>query len=365
VTRVALLSPCFWPEVRRGGERIVRELANGLIARGHSPRLVTSHPGPPSHTVEDGLPIVRHWRPPDGRLRRRMFEDHLTHLPFSYMSLCRGDDELAHAFHPPDALAAARWSERTGRPAVLTFLGIPHRVGLTQRRLRVEILLRAAERCTLVALSRTAAQGFHDWLGLDAHVVYPGVDLDALRPGGERTEEPTIVCAADPSVENKRVPLLVEAFALVRRERPNARLLLMRPPDAALAAALERSHEGIELFEPRSEPAELAPLYARTWASVLPSWGESFGIVLAEALACGTPVVGAASGALPEVVDRDEVGRTFDGDSPEPLARALLDAFELASDPGTREACRRRAEDFSTDRATESYLELYRELLNR
>jgi hypothetical protein len=41
--KVALLSPVFWPEVRRGGERFVRDLADGLLERGHAPRLITSH----------------------------------------------------------------------------------------------------------------------------------------------------------------------------------------------------------------------------------------------------------------------------------------------------------------------------------
>ena len=93
--RVALLSPCFWPEVRRGSERFVRDLADGLIARGHEPRLITSHAGRPSRAVEDGLPVVRHWRPPARRLRAREYEDHLTHVPFSYLELRAGRDDVA------------------------------------------------------------------------------------------------------------------------------------------------------------------------------------------------------------------------------------------------------------------------------
>jgi hypothetical protein len=115
---VALLSPCFWPEVTRGAERIVHELAHGLIARGHEPRLITSHPGRPTSTVEDGLPILRLPRPPAGRLARRRYEDYPTHAPLSYLALRRGNDDVATAVHTFDALAAARWGERTGRPSV-------------------------------------------------------------------------------------------------------------------------------------------------------------------------------------------------------------------------------------------------------
>jgi len=88
--RVALLNPCFWPEVRRGSERFARVLADSLIARGHAPRLITSHSGRPRRAVEDGLPVARLWRPPEARLRRRQFEDHLTHVPLAYLELRRG-----------------------------------------------------------------------------------------------------------------------------------------------------------------------------------------------------------------------------------------------------------------------------------
>ena len=354
--RVALLAPAFFPEVRRGGERLVRDLADELIARGHEPRLVTAHRGPPSRTVEDGLPVLRLPRPPlERRLRRRAFEDYVTHAPLSWLALHRLDHDVAHATHPPDALAAARG----GRPALLTFLGLPTRTGLAQRRLRAELLVRATRECaSTVAISRAAADGFRRWLGVEARVIHPAVDLDAFRPVAERAPEPTVVCLADPAVESKRVPLLVEAFRTVRRERPSARLLLQRHPAVRTAAG-----EGVELIDP-DDRDELARTYSSAWVSALPSWGEAFGLVLAEALACGTPVVGSDLGAIPEVVDRDAIGRLFSGDDPAALARALLEALELAADPSTREACRARAADFSRQKMGAAYESLYRELLD-
>jgi glycosyltransferase involved in cell wall biosynthesis len=67
--------------------------------------------------------------------------------------------------------------------------------------------------------------------------------------------------------------------------------------------------------------------------------------------------------ALPEVVDRPEVGRLFDGDGPEPLAKALLEALELSQHTTTAAACRTRAEDFSPQRCADAYEALYREVL--
>jgi glycosyltransferase involved in cell wall biosynthesis len=363
--RPALLAPSFFPEVRRGGERIVRELADELVAAGHRPWLITSHPGPPARTVEDGLEVVRNWRPPAGRLRRREVEDHLTHVPFSYLSLVRGRAALAHAFYPTDALASLRWSKRTGKPSILTYMGVPHRRGIATKRHRAEILTRAVrESAAVTVLSRTAADAMRRWVGAEARVIHPGVNLGAFTPGGARAEAPTIACLADPTAENKRVPLLIEAFLRLRRDRPGARLLLMRPDDPVLAARLE-APDGVELVSPGWRPEDVAEVYRRAWVTALPSWGESFGIVLVESLACGTPVVGANAGAIPEVVDSDAVGRLFAGDSPDALARALAEALELAADPATAAACRAHAERFSTTRMGEEYMALYDELLNR
>src|SRR4051812_34808509 len=354
--RVALLSPCFWPEVRRGGERFVRELADGLIDRGHEPRLITSHPGALSNTVEDGLPILRLPRPPAGRLARRRFEDYPTHAPLSYLALRRGDDDIAHAVHTFDALAAARWGERSGRPSVFSYMGIPDHSGLMARRKRLEVTVAATRRCSAtVALSGAARDAFHRWLGVEAEVIPPPVDVDAFtHDPSARAEEPTIVCAADPGEPRKRVALLRDAFAHVRREHPRARLIL----DARAAAS---PTAGIEA-RPLDDRAALAAAYRESWVSALPSTGEAFGLVLAEAMACGTPVVATDEGGMREVADRPEVGRLFAGDDPAALARALLEALDLAGDPATAAACRARAEDFSTARCTNRYLELYASL---
>jgi glycosyltransferase involved in cell wall biosynthesis len=354
---VALLNPVFWPEVRRGSERFAHELAHGLMDRGHRVRLLTSHRAPPRTDIEDGLEIVRSWRPPDGRLRRRLYEEHLTHLPFSYLALRRGADDVAHALYPTDALAALRWKRDSGRPVVLSYMGIPHRQSLANRRLRKEIVVRVCrEADAVVALSHAAAAGFARWLGVEARVVAPPVDLATFAPADGRADVPTILCAADHTQPRKRVGLLVEAFAHVRREYPDARLLLSRVRGAAPPRA-----PGVQEVD-LDDRAALARANREAWVAALPSVGEAFGLVLLEALACGTPVVAANREALPEVVDRPEIGRLLDGDDVAALAGALLQALELARDPATAVACRARAEDFSVQRCAEAYEALYREV---
>ena len=359
---VALLTPCFWPEVRRGAERFVAELGGGLANHGHRPRVITSHPGRPGTAVEDGLEIVRSWRPPDGRLRRRLYEDHLTHVPFSYLALSRGRDDVAVAVYPTDALAAARWTERGGGPSVHAYMGIPTRKWLSLRRRRAEITADVCRRCSVTtALSRAAADAFHRELGVEARVINPGVNLGAFRPVAERAEAPTIFCGAAVDQPQKRVDLLIAAFRHVRSGRPEARLLLSRPRDPGLAARVEDPGAGIELVDV-DDREELARVYSSAWVSALPSRGEAFGLVLVEALACGTPVVGSDLGGIREIVDSEAIGRLFGGDDERALATALLEAIELAQAPETREACRARAEHFSTERCAERYEALFTEL---
>jgi glycosyltransferase involved in cell wall biosynthesis len=358
--RVALLLPAFWPEVRRGAERMARDLADDLLARGHRPRLVTSHPGPMSRDVEDGLPIVRHRRPPDGWLRRRGWLEYLTHVPSAALDLAAGSDDVVQPFHAADAQAAAWHTRRRGTPSVFSYMGIPTREGLVDRRGRLALTLRGARECTVTTvLSRAAAAQFARWLDVETRVIPPGVNLAAFSPGGRRHERPTIFCGADVNEPRKRVPLLLEAFREVRRRVPEARLVLSRPPEAPAPAG-----DGVELADVDDRGA-LADAYREAWVAALPSFGEAFGLVLVEAMACGTPVVGTDDGAIPEIVDRPEVGRLFRREDAASLAQALLEALELAGDPATGELCRARAQDFSIERCGQAYEALYRELLAR
>ena len=365
--RVAMLTPAFWPEVRRGTERMVHELASGLIARGHRPEVITGHPAAPGRGEEEGVDVLRVPRPPEGRLRRREMEDYLTHVPFSYLAVRLRRPDVVHAWFTTDALAAARYRRVTGRPAVHSYMGIPDHAGLMWKRRRLQITLRAMQETDVtVALSRYVAEQFRRWLGYDAPVIEPPVDVETFRPGPGRTPEPTVVCAAaaDEVDRRKRVHLLLQAWPIVRRDRPGARLLINRPRDPAVARAVQDASLGIELVD-MDDRATLARLYASAWASALPSRDEAFGLVLAEALACGTPGIGSNLGGIPEVIDSPGIGRLFDGEDERDVARAILETFELASDPGTAEACRRRALKLSTSACADAYERLYRDLLTR
>jgi len=362
--RVALLSPCYWPEVRRGTERFVRELADGLLSRDQRPQLITSAPGLPSRRIEAGLPVLRLPRPPQQRLLRRGYEPYLTHVPLSYVALRAIAPDIAHAVYPADAVAAARWAGHTGRPAVFSYMGIPDRPGLLEYRSRLPVMLRAVQGSrAVVALSAFAAQAFERWLGVDAQVISPGVDLETFAPAHERSPWPTIICSAAADVPRKNVALLIAAFQEVRRRIPDARLVLSQPRDmtAARAAGVTLGVPGVE-WANLDDRRALAQAYGSAWVAALPSTNEAFGLVLLEALACGTPGVGYDDAAIPEVLDRRGIGTLFSELSPTALAEALLETLELAQDPATSAACRHRAEELSTQRCADRYLALFRDL---
>lgn len=90
---------------------------------------------------------------------------------------------------------------------------------------------------------------------------------------------------------------------------------------------------------------------------VTPDWPEPFGLVVAEALACGTPVAGYAIGALPELVTPDTGVLVAPGDV-DALAAGIAQAAQL-----DRTACRRRAEQIGDlDRMAADYERLYTRL---
>jgi glycosyltransferase involved in cell wall biosynthesis len=85
---------------------------------------------------------------------------------------------------------------------------------------------------------------------------------------------------------------------------------------------------------------ELVALYRRATLVVVPSRYEGFGLPAAEAMACGTPVVASAAGALPELLATGGGGVLVPPEDPEALAKAIS---SLAEQPEARRALAARA----------------------
>jgi glycosyltransferase involved in cell wall biosynthesis len=205
----------------------------------------------------------------------------------------------------------------------------------------------------VIVISDFVRRGAVDRLGIEperVRVVPQGLDHTRLRPGqGER--EPILLYPARrwPHKNHER---LFEAFALVRRERPELRLVLTGGGgNATVPAGVEsRGHVA---------PAEIVALLQQASALVFPSLYEGFGLPPLEAMACGCPVACSNAAALPETVG--DAARLFDPRDPRAIADAVLDV--LADPDPWVERGLARAALFSwaaTARATEA---VYRELL--
>jgi glycosyltransferase involved in cell wall biosynthesis len=157
---------------------------------------------------------------------------------------------------------------------------------------------------------------------------YP-VDLHAFRPpkGGREAGPPTLLSLGrlDP---RKRLDLLLAAFALVLDEVPDARLRIVGRPGYAprqlslLDGFVRRDRVEYSPAVPRSE---VVPLLQQAMVLVQPSENENFGSAVAEALACGTPVVVGPSNGTADYVDGHS--RVFPDYAPEAVSAAVVETI--------------------------------------
>ena len=360
--RIALVSPTYWPEVRRGSERVVHDLGSELAGRGHDVTVITSHRRRPTVTVEEGMKVIRSWRP--GELPgTALHEYHLLNVPTVFGRLVRGSFDLAHSFFPADSWAAVLARRFGGPPVIATMHGVPTREYLVARRYRLEMIhatVRRAEACTV--LSEAAARPYRRYLFREPTVLPAGVVGSEYATDEPRSESPTLFCASSLGDPRKRAPLLFAALGRLRERRPEITLRVARPRDPVMSDRAPELPDGAEWVDVDAQGA-LAAQYASAWVTVNPAVGEAFGLVLLESLAAGTPIVADDSGAAPEIVGEREIGRVFSAEDETDLTRALHEALDLAQHEPTAAECRARAADYDWSRVVERYEAVYRSVL--
>ncbi len=357
--RIALTHPTAWPEVRRGSERLLYDLAAHHAAAGHDVTVVTTTPGAPG---ADPPAVARLVLP-----RRRL--DHGRWLNFHHgfawdlmRALGRGGFDLVHTLNHHDAAAAA-WARRRGGGFRLVHqcTGIPR--ARIWRRVPLEgLLFRAAMRGpdAVVVISRCAEEFLASDYRRKGNLLPAPVataDFAAMPKPAPGALPPRILFTGDAAEPRKGAALLVRAFRRVRAAHPGLTLAFAGPTPPATAAALRalagEAAAAVEVIP--ATPADLPRLYADASVTVNPAVWEAFGMVLVESLAAGTPVVGCDHAGTRDIVTDPGVGRLFD---PGPirghaatddaaLAEALEAALALARLPQTEGLCRAHAERFS------------------
>jgi starch synthase len=220
--------------------------------------------------------------------------------------------------------------------------------------------------------------------GIDLERWHPVEDDDILRSLGIDPDRPTVVFVGR-ITRQKGLQYLLKAAAQLP---PDVQLVLCAgSPDTpeilaeirAGVTELQRDRTGVVWIDRQLSQPDLSVVLTAATTFVCPSIYEPLGIVNLEAMACGAPVVGTATGGIPEVVDDGVTGRLVPIDQADDgtglpidpdkfvddLARILA---EVVADPAAAkrmgEAGRVRAEqDFGWDRISKRTQEIYRSLL--
>ena len=189
-------------------------------------------------------------------------------------------------------------------------------------------------------------------------VVPNPIDLDRFAahahasPGQDARRDIDVLFVGRLSRE-KGVDVLLDAM----RSIPGAPRLVIAG-DGPLKAELERhaAQAGVPAeFTGWVDPDALPALVARAHVQVVPSRSEPQGVVVIEALATGTPVIGARVGGIPEMISEGETGWLVAPNDPAALAAAISEALtDRERVAAMRERARRSAERFSVRRLPEA-----------
>jgi|SRR5215831_6873733 len=203
-----------------------------------------------------------------------------------------------------------------------------------------------------------------------------GVDVTRFSPGASEVRRQFGISSAAPVIgfvgrltADKGVPELLEAFARILRERPDAYLLLVGWFDAAedaLGHELRRRIEGHPRIVHTGYVKSSAPFYRAMDLLVLPSWREGFPNVVLEAAASGIPVVAATCTGARDAVIPEVTGLLVPPGYPEAISEAAL---RLMGDSELRrrmsESARRWAVDhYDNRRVMKRAVRFYERLLN-
>jgi len=335
--RILLVTPYLHPE-GGGLERYAAMVGTTLAASGHEVTLVghTSEPMDEErgHVRCIGLPPAL--RISNTPLRPRMHRELRRLLRAEHF-------DVVNAHTPvPGAAEMAWWAaRREGTPFVVTYHAGELRSGSSLFAVPARFHRHTMERAMIVnADARIAVSDFvarRVFHGLKSTLASPGVDTERFTPGG--TPVPGRILYVGPVARAyawKGLSFLTEAITLLRARFPTAHLRAVGDGDLA-----ERYRACGVVVTGRVDDARLVDEYRAASVVALPSVtdAESFGMVLAEANACGRPVVGSRVGGIPCFVRDGDNGLLAEpGDAAslaERLARILSDP-ELARALGAR-----------------------------
>ncbi|HEY8775573.1 MAG TPA: glycosyltransferase family 4 protein [Gaiellaceae bacterium] len=349
--------------------RYVHNLHRALAERGFPVRTVTLGP---STLPTDGMTIAANASDPlVARLR------HYT----ARVRLLADDSDVIDSHFALYALGPLLMNSLGGRPLVTHFhgpwalehLGGPKSPGAHAKRfVERAVYSRSKE---LVVLSRAFRRILLEDYGVapwNVHVVPPGVDLRVFKPSASEDARRALEISS-PSwvaftvrrlVPRMGIDVLLKAWQRFACGRDD--VLLLVAGEGPERVRLEKLAKELAIansvrFTGKLTEAELVAHYQAADVCVLPSLAlEGFGLVMLEALACGTPVIGTDVDGLGETLARLEPDLVVPSGDPVALAERLATAQAGLAPLPESDRCRTFARSFSWDAVAERHEEIYK-----
>ncbi|MDX6220710.1 MAG: phosphatidyl-myo-inositol alpha-mannosyltransferase [Frankiales bacterium] len=322
--RVGLVCPYSW-DVPGGVQAHVHDLAEALIALGHSVSVLAPVDEPDSADLPSYVV-------PAGRTVPVPYNGSVARLCFGPLSLARtrrwlrkGHFDVLHLHEPtvPSLSMLACFAAKGAM--VATF----HTATARSRALQVfgTTLQPGLEKITgRIAVSPAARRVVVEHLGHDAVLIPNGVDVARFAVDRPPHDRPTVVFLGRVDEPRKGLQVLLDALPALRAQVPDVELVVAGPGEVEAPPGVRV----LGLVDEKDKPS----VYAGGDVYCAPNThGESFGIVLIEAMAAGTPVVASDLEAFRRVLDDGEAGVLFPVGDAEALAGTLA---ALLNDPERR-----------------------------
>src|SRR5215469_3594157 len=346
----------------RGGQNQALLLLKGLYERGRAAELLTAKRSMLGHRAKK-LGIYVHYA------TRGMFR--LAAAMKIRALLREGRFDLVHA-NEAHAVTAA-WL--AGAHKIAPFV-ISRRVGYPLRQGRIAQARYEAADCILANSQWVARQAAASGASREKlRVVYEGTEIPALPGPGERERArarwgvkgnaPLLGCVGV-LIPEKGQEWLIRALAELRREYPDARLLLAGEGSSQTGLEILARDLGVEesvIFA--GFVKDVANVYAALDVFLLPSFFEAFNNSLLAAMAYEIPCIAFRRGALTEIIEDGRSGLIVSGPDVGEITAAVKkilldrDFAHLLGESGRARIC----DNFSADHMVEKTLQIYEELL--
>jgi glycosyltransferase involved in cell wall biosynthesis len=346
--RIAMLAPPWIPIPPSGYggiEQVVSLLCEGLVARGHR---VTLFAAPRSSSAADVHPLLDSAHPDE--IEYSLWEiDHVAR-GFDAIDAAADAGDRYDVVHDHTAFAALSMADRLDTPLVHTLHG-PFEPGITafygaHGHKGALVAVSASQRDGAPAALRDAIEVVHNPLAVDRWPFVAEPDEYVLWIG--RMTECKGPQRAIRAARMAGVPLIIAGPIQPGQEEFFAREVEPGIDGDAVRYAGEVGGE------------DRTRLFSHARALLMPiRWAEPFGMVMVEAMACGTPVIAFPEGSAGEIVSDGQTGILADGEAL--MARAIqqLDRIDRAR-------CRAiTVEHFSVESAVAGYERVYARVLAR